>query len=302
MRFALPAAALLLVAASLAGGQPAPAPARAGPGEPPSPAASPAFTETRLAFLLPGPAGPLVLEIAAIAPAGAAADPAALAASLLAANPGAVPLAPREASAAYVLGDERGGVRWRVPVVPWRYNPAGATPFLDPKAALEAVSLGADGWRFAGGTPVQFVYDGETATPTGCRGDPGATGYAPDGENVVGWGPIPGGYLGYACWVSSPFLVQGTPFFELVEFDIVLRPDFQYTPELLRALALHEFGHALGLGHSDRCPGAAMCGGPASLDNIEPQADDIAGLIALYGRAGPAPLPPRALLPLVARD
>jgi hypothetical protein len=293
MRIARTAAVWLLALALL------PIAARAEPPAHPEPIR---FVEHRLAFLVPGPTGPEVLEIAALAPQlrGTAPppDPRALAAQVLRDHPGAVELEPSGATAAFNLD----GVRWRDPVVPWWYAPAGSTPALDPKAAFDAISAGADAWRFAGGTPVRFDFRGETEAPTGCRGDPAATGYTRDGLNVVGWGDIAGGYMGYACWWRGTSLVEGTPFFELLEFDIVFQPVHPYSASVLQALALHEFGHALGLGHSDACPGAAMCPAEGALVHLEPQPDDIAGLVGLYGRAPPPRLPPQAVVPLVARD
>lgn len=259
--------------------------------------AEPPLAEHRIALVVPSPAGPAILEVAALGPAGRV-HPAELAAAIAAAHPGAIPLSAPGASAAYVLDR----VRWRNPVVPWWYAPQGSTPSLDGADAMAQVLAGAEAWRFAGGTTVRFDYRGETATPTGCRGDPAHHPYTRDDLNVVGWGTVPGGYLAYACWWRSPSLVEGTPYFELLEFDIVIDPAYPYTSQLLRRLAMHEFGHALGLAHSDACPGAVMCAGEQGLLHDAPQPDDIAGLVALYGRAPPPPLERRAILPLVSRD
>lgn len=259
----------------------------------------PTPTEHHFAFLVQGPSGLETLLIAAIAPPGQPVDPRAFAAAFAAALPTSTPIPPPAATAAFALDQ----VRWLEPRIPWQYNPAGAPTALEPETAHRAILAGAAGWRFAGDTPVQFLYGGQTATPTGCAGDPATHPYTRDGANIVGWNTIPGGFLGYTCWWRGTSLVEGTPYFELLEFDIVLSPSYPYTADLLRALALHEFGHALGLAHSDHCPGAAMCPGEGALVHLEPQPDDLAGLLALYGRATPPTrLPAKARLPLLARD
>ena len=199
----------------------------------------------------------------------------------LARFPGAIELEPAEVSAQFTIF----GIRWRDPSTSWRYNPAGATGSLSAGDALAAIKAGADAWNGAGGTPWQFSYLGTTTTAPGCNGVPLAI--PPDSQNVVGWGYIAGGYLGYSCWWRSSSLVDGTPYFEATEFDIVFQPNYAYSAASLRALAVHEFGHGLGLDHTESalCPGQAMCAGADAMTYISPRSDDLLGLIALYGYA-----------------
>ena len=55
----------------------------------------------------------------------------------------------------------------------------------------------------------------------------------------------------------------------------------------LQGIATHEYGHALGLGHSS-VAGATMAAGTSPLDMRSIEADDIAGIQAVYGVAAPA--------------
>jgi hypothetical protein len=223
--------------------------------------------------------------------------------AMLARFPGAVELEDAGVSGQFRVF----GVRWPQPSASWWYSPAGSTPAMDAKAAEEAVTLGAAGWDNAGGSGFHFNYLGDTTTATGCNGD--TTIYVKDGKNVVGWGHIAGGYLGYSCFWRGTAPVPATPYFTMEEFDIVFEPDFAYSAGSLRALAMHEFGHALGLDHTETglCPGQAMCAGNDALTFISPRPDDINGVIALYGGSLPPVVPPgprpyRATGVLVARD
>jgi len=239
-------------------------------------------------------------------------------AAMLARFPGAIELQPPEVTAQFQLF----GIRWPQPFATWLYNPDDGPISMPPETAFEAIQAGAEGWTNAGGTAWHFDYLTTTTTPTGCNGVPETI--PRDGLNVIGWGSIAGGFLGYSCWWRSGSLVEGTSYFEATEFDIIFEPNFSYTSASLRALALHEFGHALGLAHTEPslCPGQAMCEGDYAMIYISPREDDLFGLVALYGLAPtptpthPAltptktptptatstPRPPRAVLPLLARD
>ncbi|GMV85521.1 MAG: hypothetical protein AMXMBFR80_13760 [Dehalococcoidia bacterium] len=234
-------------------------------------------------------------------------------AAMLARFPGAIERDPAEVEAQFKIF----GIRWPGRFATWLYNPEGGPPSMPADTALAAIQAGAGGWTNAGGTGWHFDYLSTTSTPAGCNGVPEAV--PRDGLNVVGWGHIAGGYLGYSCWWRSSTLVEGTPYFEAIEFDIIFEPLFPYTSPSLRALAHHEFGHALGLDHTEApCPGQAMCPDEDAMIYTSPQPDDLNGLVALYGLA-PAPPSPapttaptatstvpgltrRVALPLLARD
>jgi hypothetical protein len=208
-------------------------------------------------------------------------------AAMLARFPGAFEVPAGGASAQFRIF----GVRWPNASTSWSYNGEGATSSLSADAALAAVRAGANGWTGAGGAAWHFDYLGPTSVQTGCNGVP--TALPADGLNVVGWGHIAGGFLGYSCWWRSGSFVPGTPYFAATEFDIVFEPAYAYAATTLQALAMHEFGHALGLDHAEKalCPGAAMCDGDQALIYSTPQKDDIFGIQAIYGPSAPPPPP-----------
>lgn len=235
--------------------------------------------------------------------------------AMLARFPGALELTASEVQAQFNISDN---VRWPGLSASWSYNPAGASNAMPAQALLSAITAGAEGWSNAGGSGWKYVYAGPSVTATGCNGVPGEL--PRDATNVVGWGHIVSGYWGYTCWWRGPEKVEGTSFNALQEFDIVFEngPGIPYTPNALKALALHEFGHGLGLGHTAPalCPGHVMCAGSGATTFLSLTRDDIEGVVSLYGLAPtptpttpsptPTPLPvspkARSFLPAVARD
>jgi|GEM_PF-3724577 len=182
------------------------------------------------------------------------------------------------------------GYWWPARTTSWAYNPAGKPGYLSDDATVVAAS--ANVWNNAGGADWRFTGGGTTTRGTGaCRSsDPTV---ALDGANTVGWYPQSDNVLAVTCTWYNPSTGQA------VEFDMEIDPAWSWTTSTsgvqidLQTVVAHEFGHALGLGHTTVCPGNLMCPtyAPGTLLRT-PQADDINGLIALYGRsATPTPTP-----------
>ena len=168
--------------------------------------------------------------------------------------------------------------RWPGPVR-WRYNHANApSPFdADPAGTLAKVRAAFDSWTQVCG--VTYVYEGETSIAPNAR-----MGSQPDYVNVVGWAQLEGTRSGEAwVWYSDD-----PP--EWLDGDIILSVDRVRSDGEMRRTATHEWGHVLGLDHSN-LNGALMSGDPHSSYNSLSalQADDVRGCRCIYGAAAHSP-------------
>jgi hypothetical protein len=136
-------------------------------------------------------------------------------------------------------------VRWSG-AIHWRYNAANAPPALSDAAATVArLQSTFDQWTSACG--VRYVYDGPTSTLPDHRVNDPQKGEQPDFENVVGWGAPGVSVAGQTlAWYDDSD--QGN---FLVDTDMILSSTLVYEAGALARTAAHEFGHMLGLAHSN---------------------------------------------------
>ncbi|WP_297677615.1 matrixin family metalloprotease [Tepidiforma sp.] len=202
---------------------------------------------------------------------------------MLARFPGAYEIPPGSASAAYVTS----GFKWMSGSASWAYNGAGAHPGV--AAQAQAVMQAAVQTWSSAGANFQFTGGGTTTAGTGACGGGGT-----DGQNTVGWAPQSGSVLAVTC---SWFSTTGSPFRTAVEFDMQFDPDWNWTTGSpasvdLQSVALHEFGHALGLNHSSDFSAVMYASYASGSMKRTLTQDDLDGLYAIYGQAGsPSPTP-----------
>ena len=220
-----------------------------------------------------------------------AADAAAARLDMIGRFPGAIVLDDEGASAQFVMN----GYFWSAHGAPWGYNSAGKPAALNGEGP--ALQAAAGTWAAAG---FQFSGGGATGAGTGA-----CSGGGLDGQNTVGWANQAGSVLAVTCtWYSS----SGNPH-PATEFDMQIDPEWPWTtgaPQVdLQSVALHEFGHALGLGHS--ADGSAVMYPSYTSGTLKQAltADDLSGAQQLYGGGGsptatPTPSPANTPTPTPA--
>jgi hypothetical protein len=171
------------------------------------------------------------------------------------------------------------GPRWASGVVPYVLNPTNLDLAVVPAEA--AVRDGADTWYLQSGAAFRFSYSGQSAQTT--------TTY--DGVNLVVFrNASNGSAIATTYWWSSGGRIVDA---DIVFWDGAFR-FFAGTTGCsggfyIEDIAAHEFGHALGLGHS-ASTAATMYFSTSSCNtgNRILDADDIAGARSLYPQLLPS--------------
>lgn len=176
------------------------------------------------------------------------------------------------------------GYTWAQDAMPYYVNPTNMD--LPPSAIVPAIQAGANVWQQSG-TSFSFTYAGTTGLTTNTY----------DGTNVVMFRNASSGsaLATTYSWFSGGSIVDADIVFWDAGFQFFTGSSGCVGGFYVEDIAAHEFGHALGLGHST-LPAATMYPSisTCSQQNRTLDADDIAAVLSLYPLAA-RPLAPTGL-------
>jgi hypothetical protein len=178
------------------------------------------------------------------------------------------------------------GYTWPQPSMPYYVNPANLD--LPTSAITPAVRAGADAWHLQSGSSFAFSYAGLTTQTTNTN----------DGLNLVMFRNASSGsaLATTYSWFSGTRIIDADIVFWDAGFQFVAGSGGCSGSFFIEDVATHEFGHALGLGHSavggaTMYPSISTCSQQSrSLD-----VDDIAAVLSLYPASAQPPLAPNNL-------
>lgn len=183
------------------------------------------------------------------------------------------------------------GHTWGTNQVVYYVNPQNL--YVSDSAAIWAIQTAASAWHDQSGANIQLVYGGTT----------NGSSLVLNNKNEVFFRNDSTGYIGETYW-----WYDGSG--HLVDADIVLHESYTYFAGsgcsggiYIEDVAIHEFGHALGLGHSEVAATTMEPAMPGYCDTsqLTLEADDISGIRSLYpptssSSNGQAPATPSGLV------
>ena len=178
---------------------------------------------------------------------------------------------------AYVLGSAQ--ERWSGGNVNWYYNPAGQPTNLQTQDVVNAIQTAAARW--AGMCNLTFTYMGTTSAVPNVRSTSGTI----DQTNVVGWGLLTAEMAGYGAYTK--WWYNGSHF--LIDADVVINTAYNWTLQNVESIMTHEFGHFIGLNHSN-VQASVMFANPYNSYSYQRtlRGDDAEACAALYGASANA--------------